>query len=295
MNQPTPAKWAVPPDGFAAALDVFSRLIDDRPDLLGASPDGVKGCCAAAYGLDAIGLFLGDSYHPGGRALTTRLADAMHLRHGQHVLDLACGIGTTALLLAQEQGVQVTGIDLGAVQVDQATARASRLGLDTQVQFQLGDAEHIPAADGQFDTVICECAFCTFPDKATAAAEIARVLTSGGKVGISDIWLEPGGLDPELAGIAGRIACLADAQPIAATKELLASSGFEVPLVERHDQALSDTIDHIHASLRALKIVAPPGLDRDILRRAITLAAKAGDLVARGGAGYYLMVAQSLR
>jgi hypothetical protein len=61
---------------------------------------------------------------------------------------------------------------------------------------------------------VCECAFCTFPDKQTAAAQISRVLRPGGKAGIADVWLEPGRLEPELAGIVGHIACLADAKPI---------------------------------------------------------------------------------
>lgn len=66
-----------------------------------------------------------------------------------------------------------------------------------------------------------------------------------------------GSPDPQLACVAGRIACLADARPIAATHELFASAGFGASMVEHHDQVLSDTIDHVHASLRALNIVAP--------------------------------------
>ncbi|HKA05325.1 MAG TPA: hypothetical protein VKD67_13390, partial [Acidimicrobiales bacterium] len=62
--------------------------------------EAVKACCAAAYSLDVVALLLGDSYHPGGRTLTRRLADAMDLRPGDRVLDVAAGIGTTALLLA---------------------------------------------------------------------------------------------------------------------------------------------------------------------------------------------------
>jgi hypothetical protein len=133
---------------------------------------------------------------------------------------------------------------------------------------------------------------CTFPDKRTAAGEMARVLRPGGKVGISDIWLEPERLGPELAGLAGRIACLADAQPITVTADLLASSGFRVTTIEHHDRSVADTIEQIQAKLTAVKIVGLPGLDPDLLRRAITLAGKAADVVARGDAGYLLMVAE---
>jgi hypothetical protein len=106
------------------------------------------------------------------------------------------------------------------------------------------------------------------------------------------VWLEPDRLEPELAGIAGRIACLADAQPIAKIRDLLASFGFQIDLTERCDQVLANTIEHIRVRLTALKIVDPPGLDRATLRRAITLANRAADVVARGDAGYYILVAE---
>jgi ubiquinone/menaquinone biosynthesis C-methylase UbiE len=290
MNQPRPTHPAVPAAKPIAAGSL-SWLVDDRPAEPAADPEAIKGCCAAAYGLDLLGLFLGDSYHPGGPTLTRRLAGATELRPGQEVLDLACGVGTTAGLLAQERGVKVTGVDLGTVQVDQARTRASRLGLDKLLRFEVGDAERLPVGDGRFDAVVCECAFCTFPDKRTAAAEITRVLRPGGRVGITDVWLEPDRLEPDLAGIAGRIACLADAQPITKTRDLFASYGFQITTTERHDQALADMIEQIRARLTAVKILGFPGLDSTILSRAITLAGKAADVVARGDAGYFLMVA----
>jgi ubiquinone/menaquinone biosynthesis C-methylase UbiE len=273
------------------AVGTLGWLADDRPGELAADPAAIKGCCAAAYGMDLVGLFLGDSYHPGGPTLTRRLADAMDLRPGQEVLDLACGVGTTAGLLAQERGVKVTGVDLGAVQVERARARARRLGLDKLLRFEVGDAEQLPVGDGRFDAVVCECAFCTFPDKRTAAAEITRVLRPGGTLGITDVWLEPDRLEPDLAGIAGRIACLADAQPITKMRDLFASAGFQITTTERHDQALADMIEQIRARLSAVKIIGFPGLDRAVLSRAITLAGKAAEVVARSDAGYFLMVA----
>jgi SAM-dependent methyltransferase len=282
----------VPAGTLSTVLDTLRRIIDASPDQIAANPDGVKSCCAAVYGLDVVGVFLGDSYHPGGAALTRRLADAMDLRPGQAVLDVASGLGTTAVLLARERAVNVTGVDLGAVQVDQARARAGQHGLDGVIRFEVGDAERLLVDDESFDAVVCECALCTFPDKRTAAGEMARVLRPGGRVGITDIWLEPDRLEPELAGVAGRIACLADAQPITVWRDLFASSGFRVTTVERHDQAVADTIEQIRDRLTALKIVGLPGWEPELLRRALTLAGKVADVVARGDAGYLLMVAE---
>ena len=66
------------------------------------------------------------------------------------------------------------------------------------------------------DAIICECAFCTFPDKQAAANEFARVLKPGGRVGLSDITREPGPAG-ELVDLMAWVACLADAGPPAHT------------------------------------------------------------------------------
>lgn len=177
------------------------------------SPVEAKACCAAAYSTDLVAMVLGESYHPGGRALTRRLADVTGLRAGQRVLDVASGPGTTAVLIAQEFGVTVDGVDLSAASVQRAVAAGQAAGLSARVRFHTGDAERLPFQDATFDAVICECAFCTFPDKQAAAAELARVLRPGGRIGLSDVTLSPGDLPPELRGLAGWVACLAAARP----------------------------------------------------------------------------------
>ncbi len=256
-------------------------------------PETVKACCAAAYGLDLVALFLGESYHPGGAALTRRLADTMELRPGARLLDVAAGVGTTALLLARERGVDVIGIDLGASQVARARARARARphGRDGLAAFEVADAERLPLADGSVDAVVCECALCTFPGKDTAAAELARVLRPGGRLGISDVWLDPQRLDPQLRGLAGRVACLADARPIAEVIGTLEGAGLTVSHVERHDDALLETIEHVETRLRALRLADLPPLRGLDLRRGIDLTRRAADAVRRGDAGYMVLVA----
>jgi arsenite methyltransferase len=254
-------------------------------------PEAVKSCCAAVYGVDVVALFLGESYHPGGADLTRRLADVLSLHAGERVLDVAAGIGTTALLLAAERDVDVLGVDLGANQVARALARAEAAGLGERARFEVGDAERLPVEDGAFDAVVCECAFCTFPDKATAATELARVIGSGGRVGITDVWLDPGRLDPELAGLAGRVACVADARPIDETRATLEAAGLRVEHVERHDQALLATIEQVETRLRALRLLDLPILRALDLRRGIELTRRVAGVVSRGDAGYMLLVA----
>ena len=257
---------------------------------LGESPDQVKACCAAAYQSDAVALILGDSYHPGGLALTRRLADALALRPGERVADIASGPGTTAFLLAAEYGVDVDGIDLSDAAAAAANAKALDGSLADRVAFHVGDAEQLPLADQSVDAVVCECALCTFPDKAAAASEMARILKPGGRVGITDVTLDPRRLDTELASLAGWVACIADAQPVADYCDHLERAGLQVTLAEAHDQALAKMIETIDARLVAFRMIGAPalaGVDVDAVRSKVSVAARA---VADGVAGYSLLV-----
>ncbi len=257
---------------------------------VGDTAEDVKACCAAAYQSDAVALILGESYHPGGVTLTRRLADALDLRPGDRVVDVASGAGTTALLLAAEYNVLVDGIDLGPDSVAAAEARAAVAGLGHRVTFHLGDAERLPLGDASADAVICECALCTFPDKAAAVAEMARVLKPGGRVGLTDVTLDPHRLDPELASLAGWVACVADARPVLDYCGLLERAGLEVTLTEAHDEALAKMIDTIDARLVAYRMIDAPalaGIDIDAIRHRVAVAARA---VADRTAGYALLV-----
>ena len=77
-------------------------------------------CCAAFYEQDWVRTLMGDHFHPGGEALTQRLFDDLALQPGDRVLDLACGTGTTAGLLAERYDVEVVGLDFSAANVDRA-------------------------------------------------------------------------------------------------------------------------------------------------------------------------------
>ena len=265
------------------------------------SPDAghAKACCAAAYDSDLVALVLGESYHPGGAALTRRLAGHLSLAPGERVLDVASGPGGTALLLAREHGVSVDGVDLGEKNLARARAAAQAAGLDGRARFHPGDAERLPFGDGVFDAVVCECAFCTFPGKQAAAAEFARVLRPGGRLGITDVTLVPGRLDERLAGLAGWVACLADARPLEDYEQFLAGARLRVTRAERHDGALAGMIDQIEASLRALLIArraapcpgAPAALDQVDAGVVLEMTVLAREAVSAGTLGYALLVA----
>ncbi len=138
----------------------------------------IKVCCATFYHSDVVRMLLGDVFHPGGLALTRHLAEAIELGPGDYVLDVACGRGASAVHLAEHFGCHVTGLDYGAENVAAAKAHAADSGVAHLTTFRQGDAEGLPFCDDTFNAVASECSFCTFPDKATAAAEMAHCLTT---------------------------------------------------------------------------------------------------------------------
>lgn len=258
------------------------------------TPEQIKSCCSALYGNDAVALVLGESYHPGGLALTRRLADCLGLRAGHRVGDIAAGSGATARLLAAEYGVSVTGVDLGESTVERACAATEEAGLSATVRFHLGDAERLPLPGNTFDSLVCECAFCTFPDKVTAATEFARVLRPGGRVGITDVTVAEPGLPAELTTLTGWVACIADARSLREYSRLLADAGLRTVRTEAHDHAIARMIDQIEARLGVLRMtaagrLAEAGVDVDAVLRYSALARQA---VADGLIGYSLLVAE---
>jgi ubiquinone/menaquinone biosynthesis C-methylase UbiE len=231
-----------------------------------SSPDTVKQCCARLYESDLVRILLGDSFHPGGTKLTERLGALLGLGARSRVLDIASGTSTSALFLAERFGCEVVGVDYGSHNVEQSNAAASARGLDKRVCFQPGDAERLPFPDASFDALICECAFCTFPDKTAAAREFARVLLSGGGIGLSDLTRGPV-LPEELSGLLAWVACIAGAQPVDTYIRYLCDAGFLVEQVEPHDEALLEMVNQVRTKLLGTEILVGlkklelPGVD----------------------------------
>lgn len=256
-------------------------------------PGELKTCCAAAYQSEWARLLLGDSFHPGGLALTKRLGALLGLGPGQRVLDVASGQGASAIFLARRFGCAVVGVDYGADAARQATEAAERAGVVSLVQFAQGDAECLPCADATFDALICECAFCTFPDKAAAASEFGRVLRPGGRVGLSDLT-RSADVPEDLQGLLAWIACIAAAQPLDEYARYLQDAGLKVALIEPHDDALSILVQDVRARLLGaellvkLKKIALPTAD---FEQARALARAAATAVKAGTFGYALMTA----
>jgi hypothetical protein len=207
----------------------------------------LKSCCAAVYSSETVRWLLGDSFHPGGAELTSRLARALEVGPGDTIVDVACGIGTSSLQIASETGCDFVGVDLSKENVAEAR-RASR----GRGHFVHGDAEALPFDDQTFDGALCECSFCLFPDPRSAAAEIGRVLRPGARLAVSDVVADPSRLPGELTTVLGHVACVAAARPLEDLELLLEDAGLKVEESEHHDDALTELVDRISDRLRPL-------------------------------------------
>jgi ubiquinone/menaquinone biosynthesis C-methylase UbiE len=253
----------------------------------------VKQCCAQHYQSEVATFLLGECFHPGGLRLTERLGERLGLSAGSQVLDVAAGRGTSALFLAEHFDCEVTGIDYGAQNVAEANRAGAARGLDKRVHFQCADAESLPFETGRFDALVCECAFCTFPDKGGAAAEFARVLRVGGRLGLTDLT-RIAVLPEALTGLLAWIACIADAQPLETYVQILRSVGFIVEAAENHDEALRELVRQVQGRMLTVEVLAGlkqltlSGLD---LTAAKQMSATAAEAIARHELGYALIVA----
>jgi ubiquinone/menaquinone biosynthesis C-methylase UbiE len=236
-------------------------------------------------------MLLGDSFHPGGLELTARLGKRLELGRGKRVLDVACGRGESAIFLAQRFGCEVVGVDFGSDNVRQAAERAAAAGLTELLRFHQGDAETLDFPEESFDAVICECAFCTFPDKSAAAREFAQVLKPRGRVGLTDLT-RAGPLPPELDGVLAWAACISDAMPISQYVDYLSAAGFTDLQSEPHDHALAELVRDIQGKLLGVELMSKlQKLDLgDIdFAQAKTMAHAAADAVRARKLGYALI------
>jgi len=150
------------------------------------------------------------------------------LKSGERVLDLGSGAGFDAFLAARQVGEtgSVIGVDMTAEMIAKARANIAKTDL-RNVEFRLGEIEHLPVADQSVDVIMSNCVINLSTDKPAVFREAYRVLTPGGRLAISDIVALkeiPPAVRNDLEAYAG---CVSGAALIAEVEGMLRDAGFE--------------------------------------------------------------------
>jgi SAM-dependent methyltransferase len=160
----------------------------------------------------------------------TAIAD---LKLGQVVLDLGSGGGFDVFVAAKKLGPEglSIGVDMTAEMVGKARAGIPKFTEKTglsNVEFRLGEIEHLPVADNSVDVVISNCVINLSPDKQHVWNEIARVLKPGGKACISDLALKKPIPESIIKSVAALVGCIAGAVLLDRTKEMIHKAGLKI-------------------------------------------------------------------
>ncbi|MCC6697527.1 MAG: methyltransferase domain-containing protein, partial [Candidatus Hydrogenedentes bacterium] len=189
------------------------------------------------------------------------------LRPGETVLDLGSGGGFDVFIAGKKVGPagKAIGVDMTAPMLAKARKNLAtyreRTGLDN-VEFRLGEIEHLPVADNSVDVIISNCVINLSPDKPQVWREIARVLKPGGRVAVSDLAL----LRPLPEAIRGMveslIGCIAGAVLVEETERMAkeaglsdvvleSNPGYVNSMTEMNDPLYEEILKHLPADTQA--------------------------------------------
>lgn len=209
-------------DGTTSCGDTSVATLDAKAHAMGYSAEETSGVPAGAN----LGLGCGNP-----------LAIAS-LRTGETVLDLGSGAGFDCFLAARAVGEtgHVIGVDMTHEMLHKARENAVKGGFDN-VEFRLGEIEHLPVADQTVDVVISNCVINLSPEKAQVYREAFRVLKHGGRLAVSDVVTTAPFPESVKEDLALRSSCIAGASLIDEVEQMLRDAGFTTIRIQPKDES----------------------------------------------------------
>ena len=199
---------------LAKAQDVSAK-IGYTPEEMGAAPEGAN-----------MGLGCGNP-----QAIA-------NLKPGETVVDLGSGGGFDCFLAAKQVGERgrVIGIDMTAKMVKKASVNA-RNSVYRNVEFKLGEIEHLPVSDESADVVISNCVINLSPDKPQVFRDAFRILRKGGRLAVSDVVAIGQLPDDVKQNLDAYCGCVAGAASVSEVERMLLEAGFSEVSVEVKDES----------------------------------------------------------
>lgn len=171
------------------------------------------------------------------------------LRPGETVLDLGSGAGFDCFLAAQAVGStgRVIGVDMTPSMLRKARDNAAQ-GPYTNVEFRLGEIEHLPVADQSIDVILSNCVINLSPEKSQVFQEAYRVLKSGGRLAISDVVATAPFPEAMKQDLALRSCCVSGASLLDDVERMLRAAGFTDIRIQPKDESKTFIRDWVPGS-----------------------------------------------
>jgi len=197
----------------------------------------VTGCCDHGCGCDVVSGMDALGYTPEQIAAIPEGADLglgcgnplafADAKAGETVLDLGSGAGIDCFLAARAVGPtgRVVGVDMTPTMIERARANAVKAAMPN-VEFRLGEIEHLPVADGTIDLVISNCVVNLSPDKPQVFREALRALKPGGRMLVSDLVWNVAPPENIRKSVDALVGCVAGASLRQEYLDLMAAAGF---------------------------------------------------------------------
>jgi SAM-dependent methyltransferase len=199
-------------------------------------PMASSGCCGSNPSLENMSAAIGYTNEdinsvPEGANLGLGCGNPValaSLKSGETVVDLGCGGGFDCFLASKEVGEtgKVIGVDMTPEMITKARENVEKMGA-SNVEFRLGEIEHLPVADNSVDIIMSNCVINLSPDKLSVYRDAFRVLKPGGRLAISDIVATAPLPDEIRKNLALLTACIGGAATIEDTEEMLRNAGFQ--------------------------------------------------------------------